>query len=1368
MTTISSTLRINLIEDATKNGPRVAAALEKVQREAEALQAALGRSGLSDRMQGELAKLGASAGHVDELGRAWQHYATERGIAGKVDADLTKAEVAGLKTWERQALASERVVMTAEVAIAKQRQKAEEAAEHEAVQVASRRIAEEKRLAEQAARDSRRLAEQQSRDQAFFAQQAVRDAQRAEAERVSLMERETREARRQAEIRVNVAHREAEQRREAIARGGFGHFVATGAAAAVSAHAVVRGAETSIEQGAELQHVRIGMEQAGIDAATRQAIEDQALQLSARYGNVSQVAIMDLAKEARSVLKDTKEVAPTTTVLAQAKSVLDASDRTGGSSEGLGKLVKGAESIGAAQDPERLAKLIDGYVKAIQVMGKTINPDQIYEFDKYLKAEGARVSDRFLMTTGLSLAQEMGGSTAGKDIAQTAKDIIGGFQNKHVPLKEMARVGMIDRGDIEWVGGRNGKREAKGIKAGHKGIHGADVAATDLDVWVYKYFLPQLEKKGITEESKQLDFVSKVFTGTEGDVISKLITQRTSFENHALLYGQAKGLAGSDLNHQLATAGLDAFTKALGNLEANATSPAMGIAGRALFSIADGLNYLAIKAKDHPAMAVTAAGIATAGGLGASGYLAYKMLNGFGLGTSATALTGSATALDTAAAALGEAATVMNGKGVAEVARKAMPAAVEGVEAGVAAGHGGSAFSGTNTIMIASATILATSLINNMPEVQRDKDGKPYIVPPLNTSKFDTWWKGTMPTWFGGAAPQDGSPPIAGKRASGGPVSRGKTYLVGEHGPELFTPGMNGAISTADVQRLLSRASFTGRASTGDPGTADAVRSMAFALAGAVDGIARAIDRLDRDNHARAAIAGEHDVSGSGTGSHISGGRRGYMARGGHFGGRRGFLTRQFGTKDESLPDSADTGPHVRLGKTSGGGGGRMAKFDAKAPAILGGLMTKYGLTKEQAAGIVGNLGHESARFTAYHEGGKASAEGGVGWAQWTGTRRRAFERWVGNHAGADGKPLDPTSDEASWRYLTEGDPETGKAVAAVKRTHTAADATRAFHDSFERSADIDRSGRIAKPKNWQDRVDLANRALAMDAVPGERAPDVVASGRSSATDGAPGGARPAALVDDGGRRAAMAPGQSAGHLRGKLALDGHAFDFGTGGNRGASSIPFGDYEITPDAVGAWGKAHGALGIANGQIWDKTLGRMRTGIELHAAHSANMISSGCLAFAKDQFGEVKAHVLKMVRDKGHAYLHVGNGGASITSDRAAPKDDPAGTPAEGPRGEPLVSQRDDPLGLRRQRDGGVGDLHAGLGALHGKTITPAVDNQHLEKTAALLDHIHGRMGAIGQVSARARQNGGGASPTRVAGLGSRTRGNFSSGGLSIG
>jgi hypothetical protein len=45
---------------------------------------------------------------------------------------------------------------------------------------------------------------------------------------------------------------------------------------------------------------------------------------------------------------------------------------------------------------------------------------------------------------------------------------------------------------------------------------------------------------------------------------------------------------------------------------------------------------------------------------------------------------------------------------------------------------------------------------------------------------------------------------VSGARALGGPVLSGKTYLVGERGPELFTPGLSGNIHTNDTLRKLT------------------------------------------------------------------------------------------------------------------------------------------------------------------------------------------------------------------------------------------------------------------------------------------------------------------------------------------------------------------------------------------------------------------------------------------------------------------------------------------------------------------------------------------------------------------------------------
>jgi phage-related minor tail protein len=53
--------------------------------------------------------------------------------------------------------------------------------------------------------------------------------------------------------------------------------------------------------------------------------------------------------------------------------------------------------------------------------------------------------------------------------------------------------------------------------------------------------------------------------------------------------------------------------------------------------------------------------------------------------------------------------------------------------------------------------------------------------------------------------------PIGGARAAGGPVDAGVPYLVGEQGPELFTPGAAGAIAPNAALRPAITLNVTAR-----------------------------------------------------------------------------------------------------------------------------------------------------------------------------------------------------------------------------------------------------------------------------------------------------------------------------------------------------------------------------------------------------------------------------------------------------------------------------------------------------------------------------------------------------------------------------
>ena len=88
--------------------------------------------------------------------------------------------------------------------------------------------------------------------------------------------------------------------------------------------------------------------------------------------------------------------------------------------------------------------------------------------------------------------------------------------------------------------------------------------------------------------------------------------------------------------------------------------------------------------------------------------------------------------------------------------------------------------------------------------------------------------------------------------------------------------------------------------------------------------------------------------------------------------------------------------------------------FAAECARLGPRLMRDLGLTDLQAAGLLGNLGHESAGFRQLQEvtPAVAGSRGGWGLAQWTGPRRMAMEAWC------RARGLDPADPEANYGYL--------------------------------------------------------------------------------------------------------------------------------------------------------------------------------------------------------------------------------------------------------------------------------------------------------------------------------------------------------------
>ena len=141
------------------------------------------------------------------------------------------------------------------------------------------------------------------------------------------------------------------------------------------------------------------------------------------------------------------------------------------------------------------------------------------------------------------------------------------------------------------------------------------------------------------------------------------------------------------------------------------------------------------------------------------------------------------------------------------------------------------------------------------------------------------------------------------------------------------------------------------------------------------------------------------------------------------------------------------------------------AIFKAKVPALMREFMVDFDCTKEDAAAVFGNAGHESGGFTQMQEikPTVAGSRGGYGWFQWTGPRRRAFEAYCARNN------LSPTSDKANYSFLwleLRGD-EKG-AIPRLKAAKTLRDKVVAFEMGFER----------AGIKHYDSRVKWANLAL--------------------------------------------------------------------------------------------------------------------------------------------------------------------------------------------------------------------------------------------------------------------------------------------------
>ena len=132
---------------------------------------------------------------------------------------------------------------------------------------------------------------------------------------------------------------------------------------------------------------------------------------------------------------------------------------------------------------------------------------------------------------------------------------------------------------------------------------------------------------------------------------------------------------------------------------------------------------------------------------------------------------------------------------------------------------------------------------------------------------------------------------------------------------------------------------------------------------------------------------------------------------------------------------------------------------------LVGDLEEALGITRAQAAGLVGNLDHETGGFKFMQELDPVvpGSRGGLGFAQWTGTRRKEFESWAASNN------MDVNSYEANLGYLVHEISNTseGRFLEELEASTTAEEAARIVSRRYLRPGKPNMPSRISKALSY-------------------------------------------------------------------------------------------------------------------------------------------------------------------------------------------------------------------------------------------------------------------------------------------------------------
>lgn len=374
-----------------------------------------------------------------------------------------------------------------------------------------------------------------------------------------------------------------------------------GAIAAGASHAVAAAAREAVRVAADRQHEKVRMSASGMTAKDIAEAGEAAGAISKKYPSLSQTEIMHTARNVRSMVGDMHEALQVLEPLAKLRVVALGAhpEKAAELNESFDKLAKGMEIKGVTQDLEKFNHYIDGMAKALNVFGDTLRPTDYYEMFKYGRAATNALSDDFMLKTAPTLAQELGGSSAGKALSSFYTQFVGGKMSNKA-LEQAVKYGLItDESKIIKTSTGNVKGVLPGAFAGQEYLQ---PGKTDPYGWVNNILLPALAQKGVTDPGQIQEVIAALASQqTTAQMMAIFATQQKRIVKDAELVHGANGIEAADKFQKddpkvIAKSVHSQFD----NLLSNTSEGIMPATNAGMNWLASGLSWAAEHAKEKP------------------------------------------------------------------------------------------------------------------------------------------------------------------------------------------------------------------------------------------------------------------------------------------------------------------------------------------------------------------------------------------------------------------------------------------------------------------------------------------------------------------------------------------------------------------------------------------------------------------------------------------------------------------------------------------------------------------------------------------------------------------------------------------------